>query len=142
MIYFDADKIRNILARPEAKMDGYPHTKIIFRMLRALYLRQTHDEQVSEKTWHRNGRGFNGFDATPLTDIFKKYRYKMDLPLSDSKYVAKKLQRYVKQLVEIANERQVQQAPMPKKGKKEEKQLEFWDDKCKICKKQCNVCSC
>lgn len=77
--------------------------KVLFRMLWALYQRQT-SEQNTNTTHYENGRGFNAFDAEPLSRIAKKAaQYGAVAPWKEQ-YIRNKLGRYVAQLTEIANQ--------------------------------------
>ena len=115
MIHVDADWIKMVLAKPDGYTGGMPHSRIIFKMLWALYQRQTSDERDMQATVHENGMGFNGFDAPFLSDVARWGRNAGgDLTPAQARSVAKKLGKYVKQLVEIANEKQTVQAPLPK----------------------------
>lgn len=83
------------------------------RALIVLYERQTADEQVSAVTSHKNGRGFNAIDAEILTSFACQVEknvgrgLKLGQCLSEKQMVLarKKVVRYVKQLVEVANEK-------------------------------------
>lgn len=132
MIYVDADWIKMVLDKPAGYTGKLPNSRIIFKMLWAMYQRQTADEREKQSTVHENGMGFNGFDAPFLSDVARNaYPFK-DLTTSQTLHVARKLKKYVKQLVEIANEKQKQQAPAPKPGRKgapaEQDILDFGDD--------------
>lgn len=119
MIHVDADWIKMVLAKPGGYTGGLPHSRIIFKMLWALYQRQTSDERDMQATVHENGMGFNGFDAPFLSDVARwGNRAEGNLTPAQCREVAKKLGKYVKQLVEIANEKQSEQAPLPKPGRK------------------------
>ncbi len=119
MIHFDADTIRMVLETPDRNMNGYPHSKIIWRMLQALYSRQTSQEQSMQATVENNGMGFNGFDATFLSDVAEKSQQYKNLTPRQAAVVAKKLKKYIRQLVEIANELQPEKAPAPKRSKRQ-----------------------
>jgi hypothetical protein len=118
MIHFDADRIRMVLEKPEGRLNGYPHSKIIWKMLQGLYKRQTSMEKEVQATIVDNGMGFNGYDGNFLTDVAQKSLKYKNLTPAQTKVVAKKLKKYVKQLVEIANEHQDVPAPLPKRSSK------------------------
>jgi len=84
-----------------------PDTKdriIVYKMLQAMYDRQTHCEQHSGYTVENNGIGFTAFDAPLLSDIaFKSKKYKSLTP-QQAKLVAKKLIKYSGQLSSIAKQ--------------------------------------
>lgn len=76
------------------------------RTLEVLYSRQTTDEQESQQTTHRNGRGFNGRDSEILTSFYnqveKRKRYNNPVLLSDKQlHICQKLlPKYWKQILE------------------------------------------
>ena len=79
------------------------NSQFVGRCLIKLFERQTAEEQNSDITIHRNGMGFSAYDADILSSMAKQFqRYGK---LTDKQlYVArKKLQKYIKQLVRIAN---------------------------------------
>lgn len=131
MIQVDADWIKMVLAKPGGYTGGLPHSRIIFKMLWAMYQRQTSDEREKQSTVHENGMGFDGFDAPFLSDVARTSKPFNDLTTRQAVVVAKKLGKYVKQLVEIANENQTVQAPIPSPKKKvapeEQDVLDFGD---------------
>jgi hypothetical protein len=92
----------DILKRLEAET---PDARLVYRALQALYARQTADEQATLNTSHRNGMGFNGFDAPLLSDIAQKSQRYGGLTPKQTALVAKKLRRYAGQLAAIAAEK-------------------------------------
>ena len=124
MMYFDADRIMEVLNNPAGYTEKFPNARIIWRMLQAMYKRQTSLEKETERTLVDNGMGFNSVDSNFLSSVAKESLKRWTLTPAQSRVVAKCLKKYIKQLVEIANEHQEQQAPMPKK-KKNPKQLEL-----------------
>lgn len=86
--------------------------------LLGLYARQTADEQQSECTAHQNGMGFNGTDAGILSSfaeqvVNKRARgWKHGTELSDKQLalLRKKLPKYGRQLLQIAEEKQARKA--------------------------------
>jgi hypothetical protein len=89
--------------------------KIVYKMLQAMFQRQTADEQCADTTKHVNKMGFNGSDARVLSDIAKKSQQYQNLTIRQAAYVAKKLMKYAGQLEQIAkgNVKPVVQAATP-----------------------------
>ena len=84
----------------------YP--KWVERAIVVLYKRQTADERISESTRVHNGRGFNAFDAKMGTYMAK---WILDGKHLNGKWLEKArkmLQKYTRQLLEIAAERATQ----------------------------------
>jgi len=89
------------------------------RALTVLYARQTTDEQVTKSTHNANGRGFNMIDAEILSSFAEQVansRYPKGQRLSpkqfaicrkEDKHGRMKIAKYVKQLLEVANENKV-----------------------------------
>jgi hypothetical protein len=97
-----------ILDNPAGSVAGatpYPHTKVIYRMLQALYDRQTMDEKQAEYTKHENSVGFNSADAPSLTDIAKKSKVYQNLTVKQAWLVAKRIRKYMGQLIDIRDEK-------------------------------------
>ena len=65
---------------------------------------QTADEQLSEATRHHNGVGFNGYDAQILTSFAKQIRDGFRLSEKQMSIARKRMLKYTKQLVDIANQ--------------------------------------
>jgi SNF2-related domain len=99
-----AEGIKSVLDAPLGKTGDLDNRKIIYRMLQAMYARQTSDEQNSQTTSHVNKIGFNKFDADFLSDVAIKT--KNGEPFTDGRVtaVAKSLQKYIGQLVSIATQ--------------------------------------
>lgn len=57
------ESIKELLAKSD---------KAVYRALIVLFERQTSDEQASESTTHKNGRGFSAFDAEFLSSLAKQ----------------------------------------------------------------------
>ena len=121
---WNKDEIRAILTNPKGKTIiktakgievAVNNSLIIYRMLQALYQRQTEDEQDSQVTKYENGVGFNGADSFILTDIAQKSAEYMrknpknlwGLSKGQTELVAKKLVKYSRQLEEIASVKKV-----------------------------------
>jgi hypothetical protein len=79
------------------------------RAIVVLYNRQTSDEQTSQQTRHRNGRGFNSSDAhkgSYMANYILKGNHLSGKWLNDARIMALK---YVNQLVEEATIKQERQ---------------------------------
>ena len=77
---------------------------VLYRALIVLYNGQTADEKEDGVTRHENGVGFNGVDAEILTS-FAEFLKKTKFLTAKQKVIArKKLPKYAKQLVRVANE--------------------------------------
>jgi hypothetical protein len=73
----------------------------VVRGLKAIFARQTADEQSDGTTRHRNARGFAANDAEILSDIAKKLpRYHDRMTVRQTAFVRKRLKRYWRQLLE------------------------------------------
>jgi hypothetical protein len=95
----DKAQIKAILTE---QAGGRNHNKpIVYRMLQAMFQRQTADEQAAHSTHHSNGRGFNGRDAEFLSDVAAKSQKWKGLTDGQAKYVAKSLIKYSRQIAEI-----------------------------------------
>src|SRR4051812_5892481 len=75
---------------------------LIYKMLAALYARQTESEKETKLTFHENGVGFNGFDAPFLSDVAERSKPFKNLTESQAVAVAKRIKKYIRQLEEIA----------------------------------------
>ena len=74
------------------------------RAIVALFNKQTADEQSAEITQEKNFMGFNGVDAEILTSFAKQVVYKgRTLSQKQLAIAFKKLPKYSKQLLKIAN---------------------------------------
>lgn len=81
---------------------------VLYRSLIVLYNGQTADEKACGETTHNNGVGFNGVDA-PILTSFAEFLIRARFLTQKQKDLArKKLPKYVKQLVRIANEMEAQ----------------------------------
>jgi hypothetical protein len=77
---------------------------ILYKMLRALYDRQTWTERAAQTTADHNRMGFNAFDAPFLSSVAEQAeRYKTLTP-GQAGPVARRLRKYAAQLAEIANQ--------------------------------------
>jgi len=82
----------------------YAHRESIIRMLRALWDRQTPEEQRSNSTRKRNCIGFNAFDARKAGKMLRGIRDRdLTIPVAwKAKYM---LTKYAGQLAEIKGQR-------------------------------------
>ena len=81
---------------------------ILYRMLRALYDRQTWTERASQATADHNRAGFNSFDAPFLSAVAESSeRYKTLTP-GQAGPVARRLRKYAGQLAQIANQNEAE----------------------------------
>ena len=99
---FDRAGILSILANPEGVTGQHQNRYLVYRMLQAMYERQTQSEQASGMTHVLNGVGFNGVDSGFLSDVALKSRKYKNLTPGQAKAVGRSLKKYVRQLVEIA----------------------------------------
>ena len=79
--------------------------KMVARSVLVLYERQTASEQACHETSERNGEGFNGVDAGILSSFAEFYRERGYLSVKQTAIARKKLVKYSRQLVTIANNR-------------------------------------
>ena len=84
------------------KTNGLENRYLVYRMLQALYERQTTDEKAVEATRHTNGRGFTHGDARLLSSIASAYD---NITPKQAKYIAPKLMKYATQLTIVAAEK-------------------------------------
>src|SRR5271166_1394786 len=100
------ESVLAILNNPGGSTQKFPHSRIINRMLQAMYARQTRDEQAMAVTVHNNGVGFSGRDSEFLSDVAAKTAKKGDFwTPKQAAAVAKCLTHYTAQLIEIATEK-------------------------------------
>lgn len=76
---------------------------VLYRALLKLYSCQTESEREYGETTHRNGVGFNSFDAEFLTSVSEFLKHRNYLTDRQKASVRKKLVKYNKQLTRIAN---------------------------------------
>jgi hypothetical protein len=79
------------------------------RALLLLYNRQTEDERTQQTTSHHNGIGFNGVDAPFLSSCAEGLKKHGRLTPKQIAPVRKAMQKYIGQLTEIANEKEIKQ---------------------------------
>lgn len=87
--------------------------RAVIRGLKAIYHRQTQDEQNTDSTNHLNGMGFNGRDAAFGSSLAKQIIHweqnpqsrRYPTPLSRSQLIAarKMMRKYAGQLAKVAN---------------------------------------
>jgi hypothetical protein len=94
--------IEQVVNTPTMKLGEVPYTKLVYRMLQALFDKQTAYEQAAKHTKHTNGVGFNGPDSVVLSDIATKSRKFKNLTPKQTRLVAIRLVKYRKQLAGIA----------------------------------------
>ena len=97
--------ISGVLTNPEGITAGKSNRHIIYRMLQAMYRRQTRDEQLAEATRHVNHVGFNSADARFLSSVAEKSQRYNGLTPRQAYRVGKTLAKYVGQLADIAAEK-------------------------------------
>lgn len=80
------------------------------RAVLAVYARQTESEKQAQQTRLLNNVGFSAFDAEPMSRLAEAIR--KGVPVSDRwlAYGRRRIKRYWRQLVEIANQNAVQPA--------------------------------
>lgn len=127
MEHFDEAKIRAVLDNPRKTTKGLPNSRIIWKMLQAMYKRQTSLEREVQATIENNGMGFGSYDSHFLSDVAKSSLKYKNLTPAQSVVVAKKLKKYMRQLIEIANEHQEKPAPPPSKRKQHPQQIPIKD---------------
>ena len=77
--------------------------KVLYGALKQLYACQTADERACGDTREHNGMGFNGVDA-PILSSFCEFLNRTGFLTPKQKVIArKKLVKYTKQLVKLAN---------------------------------------
>ena len=89
---------------------GQENGKAMFRALHSLYERQTVSEQATHESREQNGRGFTKFDAELLSDIAKKSEKYESLTPKQTQLVGRRIRKYHRQLVEIANEAEMRRS--------------------------------
>lgn len=77
--------------------------KVLYGALKKLYACQTVDEQREEATKERNGKGFNGVDASFLSSVAEFLLKRGYLTDKQKVCVRKRLVKYNKQLTLLAN---------------------------------------
>ena len=97
------------------KKDGTPWTeeevmnlldtndKVLYGALKHLYTCQTESEKRAGATQDHNGVGFNAYDADFLTSVCKQLIERGSLSPKQKEVARKKLKKYRKQLVALAN---------------------------------------
>ena len=113
---FNKEQILEILKHPEGvteyKSRRWANRTLVYRMLQALYARQTGFEQQIEATTESNGIGFNGADSHFLSSVAKNSRPYGNLTSKQCEHVAKRLIKYSRQLEDIALTKLQQQLPI------------------------------
>lgn len=110
------DSIIQILKIPQGRTDingkWHKNSELIYRMLQALYARQTYFEQAAKSTMVDNGIGFNAFDSGFLSSVAEASKKYKDLTPKQTEHVAKRLIKYASQLDSIAQEKQQVKLPV------------------------------
>lgn len=106
------DEIIKILLQPHSFTGKVPNGKIVWKMLMALYARQTSFEQEAKLTVENNGIGFNGYDSGFLSDVAERSIPFKGLSYNQITKVAKRLVKYAGQLEAIALEKIQQSLPV------------------------------
>lgn len=115
--------LQDTAKNPSGTTDGKKNTYLVYRMLQALYQRQTVDEQATEQTKYVNGMGFTGVDAPILSSIAQSSQRYNDLTEKQvSKIVARKLQKYAGQLALVAATKQAEHSAIAKAKLEEQEQ--------------------
>lgn len=113
---FNKETIIQILKDPggvtEYKGKRWANRTLVYRMLQALYARQTGFEQEIEATTENNGIGFNGADSHFLSNVAKNSKPYGNLTSKQCEVVARKLIKYARQLEDIALNKLQQQLPL------------------------------
>lgn len=73
-----------------------------------IYNCQTDDEKLYKETSHDNGIGFNAFDSEILSSFAEQYLERGSLTKRQLEIARKKMQKYNRQLVELANKQALQ----------------------------------
>jgi hypothetical protein len=98
--------------RSSIKDKWYYNGVLVYKMLQALYQRQTSFEQESKCTVEDNGIGFNGYDSGFLSDVAERSKPYKRLSQLQLEKVAKRLIKYADQLESIALEKVQQSLPV------------------------------
>jgi hypothetical protein len=101
---FTHEHIERIFQIHAVQPNDERNNRRICNMLIAMYERQTDGEQSTHTTNVTNGIGFNAIDAQILSSIAEFYNERKFVTQKQMSVVAKKLQRYKRQLLQIANE--------------------------------------
>ena len=113
---FTKDDIIEILKHPggvtEYKGRRWANRTLVYRMLQAMYNRQTQFEQEIKGTVIENGIGFNGVDANFLSSVAENSKQYGNLTGKQCDKVAAKLIKYAGQLQDIALSKLQQSLPM------------------------------
>ena len=83
---------------------------VVCRSLMQMYECQTDDEKMYKETSHDNGIGFNAFDSkylSSLAEFYNEYHYLSNKQIAIAR---KKLMKYSKQIVKLANEHEHKKA--------------------------------
>jgi len=101
--YNKPQKKRRVWTADEIKELVQTNDKVLYGAMRKLYECQTEDEKAEGAANHKNGAGFNGVDAKIMTS-FCEFLIKTGFLTYKQKVIArKKMVKYTKQLVILAN---------------------------------------
>ena len=105
---WNKQSIIQILENPQGRTDvkgkWCDNRFLIWKMLQALYERQTAYEQEHKLTVEENGVGFNGYDSGFLSEVAETSKRFKNLTQPQANAVARRLRKYAGQLERIALE--------------------------------------
>lgn len=114
---WDEQRITMVLATPLENMrertGGRENRYLIYRMLQAMFERQTSSEQRLDVTVERNHIGFSAADARLLSDVAKRSQPYKTLTAKQAVMVARRLSKYTRQLADVAASKQMAQQVLP-----------------------------
>lgn len=88
---------------------GKASAQWVYRAMMAVYERQTETEKVARQTEEHNGVGFSGVDAEIMSSFAEQFKARKSLSAKQFALAQKKMQRYTRQLVEIAEQKEAEQ---------------------------------
>lgn len=102
-VYAKQNEKKKVWTAEEIKELVQTNDKVLYGALRKLYACQTTDEQAGHEVNHKNGMGFNKFDASILSS-FCEFLNRAGFLTDKQKGVARnKLKKYTRQLTVLAN---------------------------------------
>ena len=87
----------------EIKVLIQSNDRVLYGALKKLYACQTEDEQETRSTGHSNGTGFNAVDAEILSSFAEFLNRAGFLTKRQKEICRKKMTKYTRQLVRLAN---------------------------------------
>ena len=102
-LQWTVETVKRIWEEDEMRTLVQTNDKVLYGALKQLYACQTADEQCSGETRERNGAGFNGVDSGILSSIAEFLNKNGFLTDKQKALVRKKMVKYNKQLVRLAN---------------------------------------